>query len=240
MKTTKLISTISFNTPDFVKGTIARLLESELITYAHWISHKPEKGDNKEHIHLLIEPSKAIDTSSLSKEFIQPIPDDKPLKTLPFNKSKVSDWILYSLHHQGYLASKFQTREFEYKLDDIQTTDRDLLEAQYNEAIRGLNPLVDFVKQWYNQGKSLNDLLLTGAINSHNLMFATAIYQACHNSKMEALAKEKEQAERKQIQEGIDLVESKLKAQRECVVPATRRVGLLGCDDSLDDEYLPF
>lgn len=236
MKTAKLISTISFNTPSFVQGTITRLLESELITYSHWIQHKPEQGDNKEHIHLVIEPAKALDTLFLSKEFIQPVPNEKPLKTLPWNKSKISDWILYSLHHRGYLASKFQTREIEYNLSDMQTTDRDLLEAQYNEAIRDLNPLVDFVKQWYDKGRGLNELILTGAITPQNLMFASAIYQACHNKKIHEQQQAKEQAERQAIQADIEWFSRKLEAQGGCAATATRRAGLLDFDEPFKDD----
>lgn len=241
MKTAKLISTISFNTPSFVQGTVARLLESELITYSHWIQHKPEQGDNKEHIHLVIEPAKALDTLFLSKEFIQPIPNDKPLKTLPWNKSKISDWILYSLHHSGYLATKFQTREIEYQLSDIQSTDRDLLEAQYNEAIRDLNPLVDFVKQWYEKGRGLNELILTGAITPQNLMFATAIYQACHNKKMQEQARERDKAEKQAVQASIEWFNRKLEAQGKCAATATRCAGFLDFDEPFkDDEPPPF
>lgn len=244
MKTSKLISTISFNSLQFLEGTIQRLVNSELVEWAHWIKHKAEANDTKkDHIHLVIQPNKAIDTMQFLKEFIESDPNNElPLRCLPANKTKnIGDWILYGLHHIGYLASKFETREYTYTIDDMQSTDRDLLLEQYRQALRELNPELEAVKHSFNKGLSLDDILLGGYVNKSNLNMIVAYYSAMQNKEKQEQLNAKEQADRKQIEESIEFVKSKLKkAERECVVTATRPAGLPACDDSLDDEYLPF
>lgn len=234
MKTSKLISTISFNSLQFLEGTIQRLANSELIEWSHWIKHKAEANDTKkDHIHLIIQPNKAIDTLQFFKEFIEQDPNNElPLKCLPPNKTKnVGDWILYGLHHIGYLSSKFETREYTYTIDDMQSTDRDLLLEQYRQALRELNPELEAVKHSFSKGQSLDDILLCGYVNKSNLGMIVAYYTALNNKEKQEQAKEREEAERKQIQESMEIVRSKLNAQGECVVTATRRTGLFDCDD---------
>ena len=244
MKTSRLISTISFNTLPFLEGTIQRLANSEFIEWAHWIKHKAEANDtNKDHIHLIIQPNKAIDTLQFFKEFIEPDPSNElPLKCLPPNKTKnVGDWILYGLHHIGYLSSKFETREYTYTIDDMQSTDRDLLLEQYRQALRELNPELEAVKHSFDKGLSLDDVLLAGYVNKTNLNMIVAYYSACHNKKQEAEAKKREEAERKQVQAGIDVLNRRINDQAKCVVTATRFPELFDCDDTIDiDEEPPF
>lgn len=188
MKTSKLISTISFNTLPFLEGTIQRLVNSELIEWSHWIGHKGEANDTKkDHIHLVIQPNKAIDTLQFFKEFIELDPNNElPLKCLPPNKTKnVGDWILYGLHHIGYLSSKCETREFTYTIDDMQSTDRDLLLEQYRQALRELNPELEAVKHSFSKGVSLDDVLLSGYVTKTNLNMIVAYYSALHNKAKE-------------------------------------------------------
>lgn len=159
-------------------------MDNESIEWAHWIKHKAEANDtNKEHIHLVIQPNKSIDTLQFFKEFIEPDPNNElPLKCLPPNKTKnVGDWILYGLHHIGYLASKFETREYTYTIDDMQSTDRDLLLEQYRQALRELNPELEAVKHSFSKGLSLDDILLGGYVNKTNLNTIVAYYSALHN-----------------------------------------------------------
>jgi hypothetical protein len=225
-----------------LEGAIQRLANSELIEWAHWIKHKAEADDtNKDHIHLVIQPNKAIDTLQFFKEFIEPDPNNElPLKCLPPNKTKnVGDWILYGLHHIGYLASKFETREYTYSIDDMQSTDRDLLLEQYRQALRELNPELEAVKHSYDKGLSLDDILLGGYVNKTNLNMIVAYYSACQNKKMKEQSKAKEIAQRKEIAESIELLNRKLQDQCECAATATRRAGLFDCDNQFNDDEAP-
>lgn len=217
MKTSKLISTISFNTIPFLEGTIKRLVDNELIEWAHWIAHKGEKDDtNKDHIHLVIQPNKAIDTVQFFKEFIEPDPNNElPLKCLPPNKTKnIGDWILYGLHHIGYLASKFETREYTYTIDDIQSTDRDLLLEQYRQALRELNPELEAVKDAFSKGLSFDDIVLSGGVNKANFQTIAVQYQALVNKFKEQQALEYQRAIEAKVSETKTRLET-LNTERE-------------------------
>lgn len=217
MKTSKLISTISFNTLPFLEGTIKRLLDQEFIEWAHWIAHKGEKDDTKkDHIHLVIQPNKAIDTLQFFKEFYELVPDNElPLKCLPPNKTKnIGDWILYGLHHVGYLASKFETREYAYSIDDMHSTDRDLLLEQYRQALRELNPELEAVKHSFAKGLSLDDILLGGYVNKTNLNTIVAYYSALMNKRKEQQSKEYQQTIEARVIETKEKLDA-LNAERE-------------------------
>lgn len=69
MQTTKLCSTISYNTPAFLAGTLRRLCDSGLIEFAHWIFHKAEEDETKDHFHVVLKPNRRLDTEALRKEF---------------------------------------------------------------------------------------------------------------------------------------------------------------------------
>lgn len=129
MKTTKPLSTISYNTKPFLVSVLERLTKNEMISFWVIITHKPEEDENKEHTHVYLEPAKAIDTTWLRKQFNE---DDKehpssPLGVMPIAKSKFADWYWYGLHDKAYLASKNQSRKYHYSHDDMLTSDVECL-----------------------------------------------------------------------------------------------------------------
>lgn len=71
MRTSKPISTISYNSPDFLYDTLIRLNYLKIISYFEFIEHLPDKDDKKKHIHLYIEPNKVLDTETFGYEFVQ-------------------------------------------------------------------------------------------------------------------------------------------------------------------------
>lgn len=129
MKTSKPISTISFNSVQFLKLKLEYLRTAKRISWWCFIVHHPEddEGGKKEHIHLYIEPSKMLQTDDLKLEFLEPDLEkpNKPKSVLSFHSSKFSHWYLYALHDRHYLASKGQSRRFSYKHDDFHTCDSD-------------------------------------------------------------------------------------------------------------------
>ena len=127
------ISTISFNTKEFLISTL-NLLN---VDFWFFVKHYPEVDETKEHFHLYIEPSRRTDTESIRKalqEFV--VGSEVPLGCLPFRKSKFDDASLYFLHDKDYLASKFQSRKYHYTFDDIVTNSFDYFLEYYNQIDR--------------------------------------------------------------------------------------------------------
>lgn len=128
MKTTKAISTISYNTRHFLLGKLSDLLTNGFIDFYAVIKHKAEADEAKDHWHVYIEPAKAIDTLALGKMFTEIDPTNiKPLGCMPFRKSKFADWYWYGLHDEAYLLSKGESREHHYKASDVISSDDDFL-----------------------------------------------------------------------------------------------------------------
>lgn len=135
MQTTKLCSTISYNTPAFLQGTLERLCSSGLLEFAHWIYHEPEEDETKPHFHVCVKPNRRLDTESLRREFRElQLGTPLPLGVQPFKSSKMSDWILYGAHDIPYLLKKGQTRKFHYSKEDFHSTEPDLFNDDWNEA----------------------------------------------------------------------------------------------------------
>lgn len=137
MQTTKLCSTISYNTPAFLAGTLRRLCDSGLIEFAHWIFHKAEEDETKDHFHVVLKPNRRLDTEALRKEFKElQLGTPLPLGVQPFKSSKMEDWILYGAHDIPYLLKRGETRKYHYSKEDFQTTEPDLFSDEWNEAHR--------------------------------------------------------------------------------------------------------
>lgn len=145
MRTSKPISTISFNTPDFLEMRLKTLKENKIISFWSFVTHKPEEdeGGKKWHNHLYLEPSKMLQTDDLKNEFLEfdPKHPDKPKGVISWCQSKFDHWYLYALHDSGYLASKGQSRKFTYSHSEIRTSDDDDLLARSRMIdLVGLSP----------------------------------------------------------------------------------------------------
>lgn len=122
MITSNPISTISYNSIEYLAKVLDQLYTSHRIVFYAWIYHYAEKNE-KNHIHLFIIPDGRVDTSSLAEEFVEPVKGQLPFKCLPFYKSKFDDWYLYSCHDERYLASKGEYREYHYSIKNFVTSD---------------------------------------------------------------------------------------------------------------------
>lgn len=130
MKTTKPISTISYNTYPYLTLRLRELLKARKIAFFCLIQHKGEddEGGLKDHIHLYIEPAVSIQTVDLQDFFVEPCPGSElPLKCIPFRSSDFSNWYLYVLHDVQYLQTKGLTKKYHYTDSDILTSDPDNL-----------------------------------------------------------------------------------------------------------------
>ena len=131
MNTRSPISTVSFNTEEFLALKLNELVKAKKIAFWAYIVHKPEDDEvaNKDHIHVYLEPARQIQTEDL-KEFLRefdPTNPSKPRGCINIRTSKFDDWYLYAIHDKGYLAMKGQSRRYHYTYDDVMASDPDEL-----------------------------------------------------------------------------------------------------------------
>lgn len=190
MNTISVISSVSFNTPQFFEMKIRELTDekSRILDWCHWIVHKPDTDQTKPHIHFVCKPSYRIDTNALRNAFKEPVTveylaqimehrlltkdDEKPLGCLPFVKTtSMSDWLLYGIHDEGYLFKKGQSRNTHYQREDVKSTDPDFLSVQWEETIDPLQALTQRVIYLATvEHMGLGDILQTGIVPP-NLVF---------------------------------------------------------------------
>lgn len=168
MRTTKPISTISFNTPDYLTFKLEELIQAKIISFWAFIVHLPEddEGGKKEHCHVYIEPSRLIQTDDLKehlKEF-DPANPSKPLGCINFRSSKFADWYLYALHDRRYLAAKGQSRKHQYSHGDIVTSDADdLLFQSRSIDLMALSPYESMIDA-QKHGISFEEFFARGTV----------------------------------------------------------------------------
>lgn len=169
MQTTKPISTISYNTEPFLRCVLDRLIATNVIDFYSYINHIGEVDQfgerEKDHIHLFIIPNHRLNTADLDDFFLEPLPDNKPLKCITWQTSKPDDWILYVLHDPDYLATKFETREIQYNYTDLVGSDQEDLRRKYRHAYQSSGyARMRNLFQYARSGGSLQDLMQIGAI----------------------------------------------------------------------------
>lgn len=173
MKTSKPISTISYNSEEFLKAKLDSLVKGGEIAFWYYIKHIGEYDkdtgiQDKDHIHLYIESGDRIDTIKL-RELFKEYPDGNlnalPLQCQPFRVSKPYDALLYNLHHQQYLLMKFETKEYGYTMDDIVTNDIDYLYQLYSEALHSDLFKRDRMMKLMDNGVSMAEMCFHGLIN---------------------------------------------------------------------------
>ena len=141
MKTSHLISTISYNSVEFLKSKLNEMYKAHKIAFWCFVQHMPEELDDhtweKPHIHLFVEPNCALDTMDLQKETeeFDPVHPDLPLKTIYWRKSDWENWLLYAMHDETYLHLKLEKREFCYEYGDFYYSDSDEFFERYNAAL---------------------------------------------------------------------------------------------------------
>lgn len=132
MRTSKFLSTISYNSDDFLQNVLNSLINGKIVVFWAYIEHFPERGELKKHKHLLIQPNGLINTDTIFDLFDEPIPgNEKPLSVMPFRVSKVEDCLLYFLHDSKYLDKKMLKKKYHYELDDFKTSNDDYLRELY-------------------------------------------------------------------------------------------------------------
>lgn len=134
MITRSNISTISYNTDDFLILKLNDMIKNHCIEFWAFINHIPEEDEKKSHKHLFIIPSGTVDTFALS-DILEEIDFTNPamplLGTIFWKHSKFVDWYLYALHDIDYLASKGESRKYHYDKSEFIVSESDY----FNELI---------------------------------------------------------------------------------------------------------
>ena len=172
MATRQAISTVSYNTPEFLDVILNDLIDKHIISFYAWIFHKGEFDErlnyyDKDHIHIYIQPNQLIDLMDLKDLFIEPDPhNDKPLGVISFRTSNWDDWFLYELHDEQYLKSKFLSRQYHYTIDDFVSSDYlDFMDrVQRTYALGGYASNLNLVS-YLDNGGTLNELTRNGGVS---------------------------------------------------------------------------
>ena len=169
MQTSKPISTISYNTIEFLTSVLDYLIRTHVIDYYMFIPHIGEDdgfGENeKDHIHLFIIPNHRINTANLDSYFIEPVPNSLPLKCINWNTSNPDDWILYVLHDPEYLLTKFEHRELQYHFGNIKSSCKETLRRMFRHAYQSSGyARMRNLYQYAASNGLLTDLMRIGAI----------------------------------------------------------------------------
>lgn len=168
MRTTKPISTISFNSPDYLKLKLNELFKAGRLSFWAFIVHMPEddEGGKKEHCHVYVEPSKMLQTDELREELKEFDPEhpEHPRGCISWCSSKFDPWYLYALHDKRYLASKGQSRRFHYVHGDIISSDEDDLTFKARSIdLVSLSPYAD-MEDAQRHGVSWSEYFARGTV----------------------------------------------------------------------------
>ena len=167
MRTSKPFSTITYNSPDFLKKKMNELISSGDVSFWCFIKHKAEIDEKKDHIHLYVVPAGMMQTDCLKLHLQEPDPDKAGqfLTCISARSSKTfDDWYLYSLHDTRYLASKGQSRQHKYSRDVLVCSDTNELDCLINEIDMIKYTVYQTLIEYLQDGKTFDQLLLSGQV----------------------------------------------------------------------------
>lgn len=179
MRTTRPISTISYNSDHFLISGLTDLLISRKISFWAFINHLPDNDDGKAHKHLFIVPDERIDTSVISEKF-EEFSDDNilPLKWMPCRFSNFDNWALYSVHDKDYLKFKGKERKYFYKWDEFITSNDTYFNLLVHDIdispYSGYSSLIDA----YYRGENFAQLIVDGKVPLNRVVQYSTIWKA--------------------------------------------------------------
>lgn len=190
MATQKPISTISYNSEQFLKEKLEQWIKAHIIQSYMYICHKGEDGD-KDHIHLRIEPNKKLDQMDLTEQLQEyQMGQKKPLGIRPWRPSKEEDWILYAVHDEQYLKLKYAGGEkgekLPYKWQDVRVPDNYDMETAFIRAKQFMEHTSQNMAVKLQNGEDPMQLIMKG----ENVYTVNAVMRALASNDYNRLAKE--------------------------------------------------
>lgn len=155
------------------------MLSENLIFFYAFIKHAPEEDTKKEHFHIFVSPNKPLDFLAVRRRFIEPVANNKPLGCLPFQPSKLNDWLLYAIHDIDYLNKKGLFRLNHYGIDCVVSSDDDFLLQSYYDAKETMqdNRMKLFLHKM-EQGFSFGDILRSGIVPPNQIVYWEKVFSS--------------------------------------------------------------
>lgn len=181
-KTQRPLSTISYNTFDFLRAKLEELRKRGDLDFWCFIRHHGETNEDgskeKEHFHVYLQPGTALDRRELRQQFIQFYKNESlPRGFMPMQPSNWSDWYLYGLHDKEYLTSKGQSREFYYSdRDMVRSDDTFFWELVHRIDRTKINPLGEVVRA-AQSGISFAEFITTHQLSLLQVRSAQFVFQ---------------------------------------------------------------
>lgn len=187
MATNQPISTVSYNSEEFLLMKLKSFYDAHIIREWYYIKHKGEDGD-KDHIHVRVVPNRRIDPMQFQDELKEYDPKhSKPLGCIGIRYSKENDWLLYVVHDKDYLKQKYnggdKGEKIPYSWENIVCSDDYMLENKFIRAKAELAHSSASIAKQIQQGKRAFDLILSGE-NPHTV---NAISRSLYDSDYERL-----------------------------------------------------
>lgn len=212
MRTSKPISTISYNSDAFLTQKLEEMVKAHTISDWMFIHHIAEADEAKDHTHLWIKPNKLVDSMAIQdylREY-DPTHPDKPLKCTDFRYSDTDDWILYGMHLEPYLKSKGLERQYHYTPYDFRYHDEDTFNENLNHALKGSSwaERMQLVAQLQLSEFDPVDLVKSGrvpiqmssAIRAFSQLMYDSQYKHIDSYNMERLRSKESQTEQEKIE----------------------------------------
>lgn len=194
MNTRKEISTIGYQSKDFIVERLNELIQKHTICDYMMIWHFAEEDESRPHWHIWIEPNTLIDTMDLQEYLLEVDFDDpkKSNKCIKFEVSQYDDWIPYALHDPVYLALKKQSRKYHYTPDQIIRFDDDSFEYMYHHAFNASvwaqdNIVTDRILESFNDPFKLIQNRTVGfrdAGHLRNTLYLMRLGHTCRNGRL--------------------------------------------------------
>jgi hypothetical protein len=184
LKTSKPFSTVSYNSPEFLRIKLDDLIQRRKIAFWAFIEHLPEEDEKKAHKHLYVVPNGQINTDELLDYLTEFDPEkpDKPLGCIPFHSSKFGDWFLYVLHDKAYLASKGQARKYSYQKEEVVVSDSDYFNEEIHRIDLSKFSKVNALREAVENGVPFEKLVINGQIPIQQIYAYQKTYEILQNS----------------------------------------------------------
>lgn len=186
-RTINPLSSISYNTKDFLQSTFERLIKNQIIDFWCFIYHYGEVNEDgtkeRDHFHVYFVPATAIDKRQIRNEFVEIRKNESlPRGWMPIKPSKWFDWYLYGLHDIEYLRSKGQTRQYYYSNSDFIRSDDTYFWDEVHKIDRTkINPLGAVVRA-AQSGISFAEFVTTQPLGLLSVRSAQFVFDQVQNN----------------------------------------------------------
>lgn len=181
MRTGKPISTISYNSNDFLRDALNNLVKHKVLSFWAFINHKAESYEKRDHTHVFMLPDAIIDTQVLQPMFDELHEDGTTSGVKLIRKSDWGNWYYYGLHDPAYLACKYeneQKKRYYYREQDIVVSDIDIA-CQLHETVDKsalLSPGLKVIREHALEGVTLPDFLKMFPVKKSDVRYVKEIY----------------------------------------------------------------